>query len=138
MTRNASRPRRPAHSNIWQIGPRHSAVGTSGVHIRGSYSMRFHMTISKAKRLSLSAALLTGTALGGLTLLSVTPSYAAGQAISTYVPGGQIAAVDLSVDKAAIGPLCLGGPTQDACLLSAANAKSSTATIASGGGTPGD
>ena len=43
--------------------------------------MRFHMTINKAKRLSISAVLMTGTALGGLTLLGVTSGHADGQAI---------------------------------------------------------
>jgi len=59
-------------------------------------------------RRSLSGLLLAGTALCSAVALSA----AGGMAISTYVPAGQIAAVDLTPPKtAASNAICLGGPT---------------------------
>jgi hypothetical protein len=86
----------------------------------------------------LSGLLLAGTALCSAVALSA----AGGIAIGTYVPAGQIAAVDLTPAKtAASNTLCLGGPTAVDCTIAEQNRQAalglSIASDPAGGVFPG-
>ena len=102
-------------------------------------SVRPHAN-AKMGRTSLSLALLAGTAFGGLACLYASNARADEQ-LASFLPVGQIAAVDLSNDLTSDAVSCLGGPSLNTCLVNVANQAHASgagivASLTNGGGQP--
>ncbi len=102
-------------------------------------SVRPHAN-AKMGRISLSLALLAGTAIGGLACLYASNARAVEQ-LASFLPVGQIAAVDLSNNLTSDAVSCLGGPSLNTCLVNVANqahasGAGTVASLTSGGSQP--